>query len=253
MNTAISHDEFRLWGPIKPGVLPLWRRFYPDKSPLEFLRRLQTFLNPDHTVLEVGAGAGDIFPHGLRGSVKQLAGIDPDPRVLHNKQLDEARVGFCETMPFQDSSFDVVFHRMLAEHLPDPETATIEMARVLKPGGLLIMHTPNKLHYSMIVSRFTPMWVHRAFMRLLKTRSNPDDVHVAYYKMNSIRDINRICSRAQLDVLDLQFMTAPPGYLRFSRLAFLGGTVYVKLIEQNIPQMRPTIVLVARKRGNEPE
>jgi SAM-dependent methyltransferase len=250
MNTAFPHDEFQLWGPIKPSVLPLWQRFYPNKSPLEFLQLLKKFLRPDHVVLEVGAGAGEIYPHGIRGTVKRLVGIDPDPRVEKNSQLDLGLVGHCEKMQFKDATFDVVFHRMLAEHLPDPEAATIEMARVLKPGGLLILHTPNKLHYSMIVSRFTPMWFHRGFMRLLRTRSNPDDVHFAYYRMNSSRDVRRICRKANLEVLELQFLTSPPGYLRFSPIAFLAGTLYVKSVEQYIPGLRPTIALIARKRAS---
>jgi ubiquinone/menaquinone biosynthesis C-methylase UbiE len=227
MNTAMSHDEFRLWGPI-----------------LQFLKM---YLKPDHEVLEVGAGPGDIYPHGLRGKVRRLAGIDPDPRILQNEHLDEAVVGLCEKMQFPDASFDIVFHRMLAEHLSDPEAATIEIGRVLKPGGLLIVHTPNKLHYSMIASRFTPMWFHRAFLRLLRTRSDPGDVHLAHYKINSVRAIRRICRSAKLEVQDLWFMSTPPGYLRFSPIAFLAGTLYLKIVEQHVPRLRTSIVLVARK------
>jgi len=242
-----SEDEFRLWGPIKPSVLPLWKRFYSHESPTKFLQILKFHLKPEHDVLEVGAGTGLFFPCRIRGTVRRFVGIDPDPRVLDNQQLDESIIGTCEKMSFPEKSFDVVFHRMLAEHLPDPTAATVEIARVLKSGGILIMHTPNKLHYSMIISRLTPMWFHRMFMRLLATRPNPKDVHFAYYRMNSTRDIRRICQQAGLEVLQLDFLTAPPGYLRFSRLAFLIGTLHAQIVERLVPRLRPFIVLIARK------
>jgi ubiquinone/menaquinone biosynthesis C-methylase UbiE len=242
-----DEDEFQLWGPMKPSVLPLWKRFFPKESPLEFLRIMERFLKPEHEVLEVGAGVGHFFPHSIRGTVKRLVGIDPDPRTSENPQLDEAVIGTCEEMQFPDGCFDIVFHRMLAEHLPDPELATIEIARVLKPGGLLMIHTPNKRHYSMLVSRYTPMWFHRAFMQFLGTRKDSKDVHFAYYRMNSSKDIRRICRKAGLEILELRFILSPPGYLRFSPVTFLAGTLYTKVVEQLIPGLRQTIVLVARK------
>jgi hypothetical protein len=109
------------------------------------------------------------------------------------------------------------------------------------------MHTPNKLHYSMMISRITPLWFHRMFMRLLATRPNADDVHFAFYRMNSPRAMRRICRKAGLEVLGIQLVTAPPGYLRFSRIAFLAGTAQAKIAEQLIPRLRPSIILVARK------
>jgi SAM-dependent methyltransferase len=47
-------------------------------------------------------------------------------------------------LPFRSESFDGLFAGEILEHLPDPEAALAEWNRVLKPGGVLIVTTPNR-------------------------------------------------------------------------------------------------------------
>lgn len=47
--------------------------------------------------------------------------------------------------PFAENTFDVVFSSEVIEHTPTPINAISEMVRVLKPGGALVLSTPNKL------------------------------------------------------------------------------------------------------------
>jgi SAM-dependent methyltransferase len=51
-------------------------------------------------------------------------------------------------LPFEDASFDTVLSIQVIEHTPHPQTVVSEMARVLKPGGLLILSAPfsGRLH-----------------------------------------------------------------------------------------------------------
>lgn len=48
-------------------------------------------------------------------------------------------------LPFRDASFDGVFAGELVEHLPEPRAALAEFRRVLRPGGMLLLTTPNRL------------------------------------------------------------------------------------------------------------
>ena len=56
-------------------------------------------------------------------------------------------VGSILDIPFPDNSFDVVISSEVIEHTVDPQRAISEMHRVLKPGGLMVVTTPNKLWY----------------------------------------------------------------------------------------------------------
>ncbi len=54
-------------------------------------------------------------------------------------------VGSVLGMPFRDGAFDVVLSTEVVEHTPDPLAALAELARVLRPGGLLVATTPCRL------------------------------------------------------------------------------------------------------------
>lgn len=51
--------------------------------------------------------------------------------------------GDVSALPFDDASFDVVFAHALMEHLPDPQRAVREFARVLRPDGILALRSPD--------------------------------------------------------------------------------------------------------------
>jgi len=97
----------------------------------------------DH-LLEVGCGRGDFLltfhDMGLR-----CAGVDVEGRS--NELLPGLDVRQCdvskELLPFGDDTFDVVYHKSLIEHLYSPENLMEETYRVLKPGGVTIILTPD--------------------------------------------------------------------------------------------------------------
>lgn len=62
-------------------------------------------------------------------------------------------VGDAEPLPFRGAAFDGLFAGELVEHLPDPRPALAEFRRVLRPGGALLLTTPNRLRLANRVDR----------------------------------------------------------------------------------------------------
>jgi SAM-dependent methyltransferase len=74
------------------------------------------------------------------------ADVDHDLLVSRKSLFGDVRwlVGAAEPLPFRSQRFDAVFAGELIEHLTDPRPALAEFARVLRPGGTLILTTPNR-------------------------------------------------------------------------------------------------------------
>jgi SAM-dependent methyltransferase len=105
----------------------------------------------DRDVLELGCGAGQ-WSIALHALGARVTGLDISGRQLEHARLlmTDAAVEFplahsaAETTPFKDASFDVVFSDHGAMTFADPYLTVPEVARILRPGGLLAfsMHTP---------------------------------------------------------------------------------------------------------------
>jgi len=96
-------------------------------------------------VLEIGVGSGSDFSqwvsHGARATGIDLtaAAIETTRERLQCLGIEESRYALrradCETLPFADSTFDIVYSFGVLHHTPRTETALREAFRVLKPGG----------------------------------------------------------------------------------------------------------------------
>ena len=233
---------------LRPPVRNLWLRFYPDYEKHAFEQRVASMVEPEMSVLEIGAGSGrgnqNVFQ--LRGRCARYAGVDLDPRVLENPHLDEAVVADAAALPFEDQTVDLVFHTMVAAHLDEPAAALAETARVLKPGGRLLLETPSRFYYPMLIANLTPTWFHRYFVGRFGSGRTKEEVFPTLYRLNDGRTVDRLCRGAGLD-LEVKFRSTPPGYLRFSTVTFMLGVLYERCAERLFPPLRALIWVSARK------
>ena len=105
-------------------------------------------------VLDVACGEG----YGsalLAREAAHVTGVDLSPEAIGHAGRMYANVGnlefvaaSCTRMPLPDAAFDVVVSFETVEHIGEQAAFLAEVARVLKPDGVLVMSCPNKLEYS---------------------------------------------------------------------------------------------------------
>ena len=107
-------------------------------------------LQPGEHVLDLGSGAGiDVFLAAKRvGTDGRVIGVDMTPEMLQKARANSARLGIhnvefregrLEQLPVVDASIDAVTSNCVINLVPDKAAVFREVARVLKPGGRLVI------------------------------------------------------------------------------------------------------------------
>jgi len=101
-------------------------------------------LGPEHRLLDVGCGDG-FWTIRLARHAREVVGVDVDERVIASAQARQSRPnlrferGSTLSLAYEDASFDRVVAVSALEHFEDSRASLKEMARVLKPGGILAL------------------------------------------------------------------------------------------------------------------
>lgn len=106
---------------------------------------LLALLPREWTVADLGCGTGNAAEQ-LAGRVKKVVAIDASEvmlraakRRLANLRGVDFRVGPLEDLPLRDDSVDATVCVLVLHHIDEPERATEEMRRVIRPGGRVVV------------------------------------------------------------------------------------------------------------------
>jgi SAM-dependent methyltransferase len=176
-----------------------WRLYHaPIVSALE--RALS--LSPGPSVLNLGSGPFFELEH-LRDSGRRFTVCDVDARAVDlAKQRYAARLagadvlGPAGALPYPDHSFDTVVSMDVIEHVPEPLPWVREALRVLKPGGLLFLTTPNYGSRSLRIIENTALEAIARLQRFSRKHLHPS-------KMDEAR-LARVLAEAGVQALSIE-------------------------------------------------
>lgn len=144
-------------------------------------------------VLEVGCGKGYFsYVGGLNQKFTNCFGCD----IFDNYQLEELKLvchnvsyrhmDLCNSIPYESDSFDLVFSMDVIEHIDDDKQFILEKIRVCKPGGLIIIGTPN---YYRIMNIFLKIVNRLHYPRKVGDDTYGDVIHLRAYKKSELKSL----------------------------------------------------------------
>jgi SAM-dependent methyltransferase len=97
-------------------------------------------------LLDAGCGTG-LFSAAARARGAHVLAVDIGPKLLaqaRRKGVQRVVASDVALLCFADETFDVVISSECIEHTPSPRTAVLELARVLRHGGIMVITCPNR-------------------------------------------------------------------------------------------------------------
>lgn len=130
----------------------------PDRLPSyqRILRFITSHTQPGSRLIDIGAASG-VF-----AKMASDAGFDAVACDYSEDALSYAEEHYniatirspAENIDTPDNSFDIITILHTVEHLPDPQGVLKELYRILRPGGMIFLETPNYLPHYLIETRF---------------------------------------------------------------------------------------------------
>jgi len=225
-------------------------------DPGEFLYGMRELLNPvripyitrhfhQHgvrSVLDVGCGGGFIT-HSLSAAGFQATGVDYSSLALmaavaqdHTVRGGQYSVADAHRLPFADGKFDGVVLSEVLEHVEDPASVLEEAARVLAPGGVMVVTGPNRTRLSRItLIGLAQEWPTRVLPRGLHS-------HAAFVPTGQLNDWWDWLGMAPIDItgLGVRFRRIPSALtalvkLRWGRISYGEAGRIIELVESRSP------------------
>ncbi len=117
-------------------------------------------------ILDLGCGTGWKAAYFQREPSNSVIAVDRDARLLEFGRktfgVESLVEGDACALAFPSATFDWVLAVEVIEHLARPDLLLREVHRVLRPGGKLLLTTPNRLQY---LRPWHPRWFYRAMLR----------------------------------------------------------------------------------------
>lgn len=218
---------------------------------LKYKEMVSNVVQPGMHILHAGCGWDkNNVASPYKGNC-HVAGIDVDPRVA-SKYHSEFHLGSITDMPFKEESFDLILSEYVLEHVEEPERAFREFARVLRPGGLLLLLTPNLYSYKNLIAYFTPYKFHIWMGEVRYGRGHEADMYPTLYRCNTANRLVRTALANGFQIRTLEFLTnGPTWFEKFPILFEIFHLFHLAIVRwEGARQLRCALILQAIKEAH---
>lgn len=198
---------------------------------------VEAWAPPGAAIADVGASP-PVLVAALVQRGRRVSGVDVAPErfatAISRRGLPVTRCDIeREALPWADDSLDFVMFSEVFEHLRiDPIFTVGEMRRVLKPGGLLALSTPNGLSL-------------RQLKGILVRRELGPPVHREYAKLHAIGHMGHVREYTVAEVC--AFLQACGFDVQAVIHRGMAGGLLARLVQRLLPGTRPHFTVMARK------
>lgn len=173
-----------------------------------------------HTLVPTWLKGGEALERRLVAMGQPLVGCDIDPPSLEAASPIQRVACNVEALCFHPDSFDLITCNVVVEHLPDPARSFAQFYEALKPGGRLIVNTPNLRHWSTRIAWLTPYWFHKRVMGRIAGTADKD-VFPTLYRANTPRKLRAALAAAGFDDLTVNCVMGRPRLVGMGPLLWL--------------------------------
>ncbi len=211
---------------------------------------IHDYVRRDDVMLDAGCGSGRVFQYQFdaRQRPARIVGVDVTGEPAGNRNIDSAARADLAALPFREGAFDIAISSHVAEHLTQPERVFGELARVVRPGGRLLVLTPNRWHYVTISAALLPHDLHLRFNRSRGVDAH--DIFPTVYRANTERRLRALYEDAGFEVEHLYQFETEPEYLAFSLPTYAAGVGFERIVNrfEALRHLRVNLLAVGRRR-----
>jgi 2-polyprenyl-3-methyl-5-hydroxy-6-metoxy-1,4-benzoquinol methylase len=219
-----------------------------------YVRTLSKVFQPGICWLDAGCGRtliqkwirnADEIEHSFIRDARMVVGADVDYPSLSESPI--LRIA-CDlsSLAFQSESFDLITCNMVVEHLAEPQRVFFEFFRILRPGGKVVILTPNLYHIANIVSRFSPLWFHKWVLEKLSERPD-EDIFPTLYHCNTERALRNSLQEVGFSRPTVHLVPGRQRLLDFGPLFYMEYVFYQ--FSLRFGQLREILCAIAQKPG----
>jgi len=217
-----------------------------EKYLIKILRKILAKSNQVLKIINLGAAKSTIIETELLQENKDFICDRSDIEDCDVSEPYVERTYICpleELSPIDDAHYDLVFANFVLEHVTHPDKAAKEMARILKPGGEIVISLSNPKALEFKIAKATPTWFHQLFRE-----EDHDDAYPVKYAYKNINNFILLMALAGLELKEEKYFPATYSYLHRYPVINLLSRGYDKIIETgNLKSLMGHAVLHFRK------